>query len=159
MCIRDRNNTAPILTTISTLTGASEGIPYTITYATLAAAANEADTEANAISFRIESVNSGTLTKNGVAVVAGITLLSAGESLVYTASNFGSTLNAFAIKAFDGLLSSATPVQVIVNVAPVTGFTTSTSNDVLTIIGYTGCLLYTSPSPRDRTRSRMPSSA
>ena len=24
---------------------------------------------------------------------------------------------------------------------------------------YTGCLLYTSPSPRDRTRSRMPSSA
>ena len=25
--------------------------------------------------------------------------------------------------------------------------------------GYSGCLLYTSPSPRDRTRSRMPSSA
>ena len=24
---------------------------------------------------------------------------------------------------------------------------------------FTGCLLYTSPSPRDRTRSRMPSSA
>ena len=24
---------------------------------------------------------------------------------------------------------------------------------------YKGCLLYTSPSPRDRTRSRMPSSA
>ena len=28
----------------------------------------------------------------------------------------------------------------------------------LTTVGY-GCLLYTSPSPRDRTRSRMPSSA
>ena len=28
------------------------------------------------------------------------------------------------------------------------------------IVGlYKGCLLYTSPSPRDRTRSRMPSSA
>ena len=27
------------------------------------------------------------------------------------------------------------------------------------IIGRQGCLLYTSPSPRDRTRSRMPSSA
>ena len=25
--------------------------------------------------------------------------------------------------------------------------------------GWNGCLLYTSPSPRDRTRSRMPSSA
>ena len=29
-------------------------------------------------------------------------------------------------------------------------------NDKINIIG---CLLYTSPSPRDRTRSRMPSSA
>ena len=29
----------------------------------------------------------------------------------------------------------------------------------LPIEWYTGCLLYTSPSPRDRTRSRMPSSA
>ena len=29
----------------------------------------------------------------------------------------------------------------------------------LTYRGYTICLLYTSPSPRDRTRSRMPSSA
>ena len=31
------------------------------------------------------------------------------------------------------------------------------ANDVLTL--HRGCLLYTSPSPRDRTRSRMPSSA
>ena len=28
-----------------------------------------------------------------------------------------------------------------------------------TLEGFYGCLLYTSPSPRDRTRSRMPSSA
>ena len=27
------------------------------------------------------------------------------------------------------------------------------------MVDYYGCLLYTSPSPRDRTRSRMPSSA
>ena len=27
------------------------------------------------------------------------------------------------------------------------------------IVQYLGCLLYTSPSPRDRTRARMPSSA
>ena len=27
------------------------------------------------------------------------------------------------------------------------------------VYGFKGCLLYTSPSPRDRTRSRMPSSA
>ena len=30
---------------------------------------------------------------------------------------------------------------------------------VASLGAYTGCLLYTSPSPRDRTRSRMPSSA
>ena len=29
----------------------------------------------------------------------------------------------------------------------------------LVITGFASCLLYTSPSPRDRTRSRMPSSA
>mgnify|MGYP003381644063 CR=1 FL=1 len=33
-------------------------------------------------------------------------------------------------------------------------------NDLVAKDGiYTSCLLYTSPSPRDRTRSRMPSSA
>ena len=30
---------------------------------------------------------------------------------------------------------------------------------VISVFNYTTCLLYTSPSPRDRTRSRMPSSA
>jgi len=30
---------------------------------------------------------------------------------------------------------------------------------IASMVDYTGCLLYTSPSPRDRTRSRMPSSA
>ena len=29
----------------------------------------------------------------------------------------------------------------------------------VTVVGFGTCLLYTSPSPRDRTRSRMPSSA
>ena len=31
--------------------------------------------------------------------------------------------------------------------------------DALKLAWFVGCLLYTSPSPRDRTRSRMPSSA
>ena len=33
------------------------------------------------------------------------------------------------------------------------------SADSPDVLLYEGCLLYTSPSPRDRTRSRMPSSA
>ena len=32
-------------------------------------------------------------------------------------------------------------------------------DNVYYLTGYYDCLLYTSPSPRDRTRSRMPSSA
>ena len=33
------------------------------------------------------------------------------------------------------------------------------NNDILIIGHFFGCLLYTSPSPRDRQKSRMPSSA
>ena len=33
------------------------------------------------------------------------------------------------------------------------------SGEMAFLTGHSGCLLYTSPSPRDRTRSRMPSSA
>ena len=33
------------------------------------------------------------------------------------------------------------------------------SNNIATLLSTYACLLYTSPSPRDRTRSRMPSSA
>ena len=33
------------------------------------------------------------------------------------------------------------------------------AEEVIKLVGLTPCLLYTSPSPRDRTRSRMPSSA
>ena len=35
----------------------------------------------------------------------------------------------------------------------------SPATEVVMITAYGDCLLYTSPSPRDRTRSRMPSSA
>ena len=38
-------------------------------------------------------------------------------------------------------------------------FSAMESGDVEVIIKTKSCLLYTSPSPRDRTRSRMPSSA
>ena len=41
-----------------------------------------------------------------------------------------------------------------------TGATINGSANTITLGGlFNGCLLYTSPSPRDRTRSRMPSSA
>ncbi|NBT63642.1 MAG: VCBS repeat-containing protein, partial [Planctomycetia bacterium] len=129
--LNTNSNTAPTLTTISTLTGATEGNPYTITYAALAAAANESDAEGDPISFRIEAVSTGTLTKNGVAVVAGATLLSAGESLVWTpAANANGTLSAFSVKASDGSLLSSTATQVVVNIAPVNDAPTASSSSV-----------------------------
>ena len=51
------------------------------------------------------------------------------------------------IKGFDRVFKSIFPIEDL--------------NDKATLeyVSYRFCLLYTSPSPRDRTRSRMPSSA
>ena len=111
---------APTLTTVSTLTGATEDTALTISYETLAGAANEAD----ALSFRLEAVTTGTLEKGSgsawTSVTAGTTLVSAGETLRWTpAANANGTLNAFTIKAWDGALASASAVQVTINVAAV----------------------------------------
>ena len=51
-------------------------------------------------------------------------------------------------------IAKATGGQLSGKDVPVTGYSTDTRS-----IKSGDCLLYTSPSPRDRTRSRMPSSA
>jgi hypothetical protein len=109
-------NTPPTLTTVSTLTGATEDTPFMITYATLAAAADEADTDGDTVSFRIESVLAGTLTKDGIPITPGVTLLGPGEQLVWTPPATVSGITAaFTITAFDGTTSSGAPVTVSVN--------------------------------------------
>lgn len=128
---------APTLTTINTLSGATSNANFTISYATLAAAANESDPEGAAVSFRIGEIVSGTLTKNGAAVVPGVTLLSAGESIVWRpptgASGTGaSALSAFKVVAFDGTLESDPPVLVKVDVAAVNQRPTLTTVRTLT---------------------------
>ena len=106
-------NDAPTLTTVSTLTGATEATAFAISYATLLAAANAADGDGDTLGFRVEAVSTGTLTTSGVSVVAGTTLLGANDSLVWTpAANANGTLNAFTIKAWDGTTTSATAIQV-----------------------------------------------
>lgn len=112
-------NDAPTLTTISTINGGLEDTALSISHATLAAAANEADVEGSALSFRIESIQSGTLTKNSVAVATG-TLLSSGESLSWKpALNANGTLSAFSVKVWDGQMASASAVPVVVAVGAV----------------------------------------
>ena len=111
------NTLPPTLTTVSTLAGAVKNTAFTITYASLAAAANEADVDGGLILFKVASVTTGTLTKNGTAVVAGTTTLAPGEELVWTpANNALGTLNAFKIRANDTFDDSAADVQVKVTV-------------------------------------------
>ncbi len=114
-------NGPPTLTTVGNLTGADAGVPLTITYDMLAAAANESDPENQAVSFIVAKVSSGTLTKNNAAVVAGQTRLSAGESLVWTPTARSSGVTkAFTIQASDGVQQNpkAVQVSVVVNAAP-----------------------------------------
>lgn len=114
------NNAPPTLSSITLLTGTSEDTAYTLSYATLASAADEADPDGDSIHFLVTAVYSGSLTKNGVAAVANTTLLSSGETLVWTpAANANGTVTAFTIKAWDGTAASSSDVQVDISVAPV----------------------------------------
>jgi hypothetical protein len=132
-------NHAPTLTTISTLTGATENQAFPITYDTLASAANEADSDGDSLSFRVESVTSGTLAKviNGgnVPVVPGVTTLGTGESLVWVPADAASgTPNAFTVRAWDGDLASGEPIQVKVNVATIPYTAASYSHEAIDLV-------------------------
>jgi len=123
-------NDAPALSTVGTLTGGTEDTAYTISYSDLAGAANDADVDGDTLSFRIESVTRGTLTKEGTAVTPGTTLLSAGESLVWMPdSNANGTLGAFAVRAWDGTVASSNAVQVSVTVGAVNDAPTVTAGN------------------------------
>ena len=70
---------------------------------------------------------------------------------IYASVGFGGGSTYTALLAISGIAYTAIPiVSLVCNICVVT----SNSWRYLR-----GCLLYTSPSPRDRTRSRMPSSA
>lgn len=127
-------NDAPTLTTVAPLTGGLEDTAYTITYAALAAAADEADIDSTPVNFRVAGVTSGSLTKNSVPVVPGSTTLATGESLVWTPpTDQNGTLNAFTVTAWDGALASATPVQVQVQLTPVNDVPSFTKGSNVTV--------------------------
>ena len=117
-------NDAPTLTSVNTISGPVispflEDSPINITFSQLAIAANDADIEGGSLSFLVQSVLSGTLTKAGVPVTPG-TVFSSGQTLVWTPGlNANGLLGAFTISAFDGDLASTPAVPVNVNVLPV----------------------------------------
>ncbi len=110
-------NSPPTLTQIAPIIAPEGSTSVTITHSLLSLAANEADVETSPLSFRIESVSTGNLTKNGMAITAGSTLISSNDSVVWTPAG-GTTgqVAAFSVVAWDGSLASATPVNVRIQI-------------------------------------------
>ena len=107
----------PSLTTVNQLIGAQEDTDFAVTYEILAAAADEADPDGDTVSFRIESLISGTLTKNGIPITPGVTLLGPGETLVWRGPRDDNGLiGAFITRAWDGHMTSANSCQVRIQV-------------------------------------------
>ena len=113
---------APTLTTIDIISGQTEGTPIEISFTSIAAAADEADVDGDVISFRVETISSGTLQKwNGstwVAVTPGTTLIAGSDKVLWTPADGATGLqNALTLKAWDGQLASANAVQLKVDAA------------------------------------------
>ncbi len=110
-------NAAPIMSSIATLPGATARLTYIITYEDLLAASNAVDA-GDVILFRVESIASGELFKNGAGVIPGSTRIGPGQSFEWRsdAGADGAT-PAFTVSATDGFDSSG-PVSVTVAVTP-----------------------------------------
>jgi VCBS repeat-containing protein len=143
----------PTLTTIDVIDGANEDQNTSISYATLAAAANEADPEGETIEFRFESIIAGTLRKNG-GVVPANGRLGAGETWVWEPpADANGVINAFRVRAFADGEASATDVIVRIDVAAVNDRPTVTASNV-TVAEDSGAFTSTnwatgSPGPED----------
>ena len=115
-------NEAPVLLGDVLLSGAIDGLPFTITYDHMAAATADADPDGDAVSFRIESVTSGLLFTDTGPVVPGTSLLRYGHSLNwFPQSSTSGAHNAFTVRTWDGLAASSLEAQVIVMSAPLGG--------------------------------------
>ncbi|MBF6624908.1 MAG: DUF4347 domain-containing protein, partial [Pseudomonas stutzeri] len=132
-------NDAPTVDASATISGGTEDSAKDITYAQLLAATGAQDVDGDAISFRIETINSGQLKKDTgsgfVDVVAGVTLIGPGESLLWLADEHANgLLGAFTVRAVDaqGALSANTSAVSVV-VAAV--------NDLVTITGKSSATL------------------
>jgi hypothetical protein len=114
--VAEATNIPPTLTSVS-LAGAVEDHEFTITYDSLTNAADEADAEGNTISFLVSNPSNGTLQKSGTNITSA--WLSAGETVVWKSyiNATNSTVQAFTVKAYDGMFLSASNVPVMVNVA------------------------------------------
>jgi hypothetical protein len=117
----DLQNFAPTLTTVSNFTGGFQQTAFDIPFANLLIRSNAADANNDALTFRINGINQGTLTMsdNGgpfTPITIGATEFGPGDVLRWTPPNgvIGNAVPAFTVTAHDGLVASAPPVQVTV---------------------------------------------
>ncbi|MEH2087113.1 CHAT domain-containing protein [Nostoc sp.] len=110
-------NTPPTLTANSSLPDTQTNQPVTLTFSSLAPLVSDVNNDITSI--KVDVVNTGNITVNGVPVIPGVTTLSSGDTLVYTPpADTNGSLNAFVISANDGVSSSA-PVQIGINVSQI----------------------------------------
>ena len=103
----------PILTLVYPFTGAVQDAPFVITYGALYWNSDIGD----GVSFRVESLTSGKLSKDGQPLDYGASLVSPGESVVWTPpSDAVGQVEAFRIVAWDGTHQSSNTVPVYVEV-------------------------------------------
>ena len=113
-------NDPPTITSTGSIVGLVEDQTSTLSYSDLDAVTDTSDPDFDPISFRVESVTGGTLTKDGLPAIPGVTLLAVGEEFEWTPPENGNgTIEAFTVKAFDGDLASVETVGINVFVSPV----------------------------------------
>jgi hypothetical protein len=109
----------PALSRIDTADGI-EDFAVRFSYGTLCELAHEFDLDGDAVSFRVENVARGTLTKGGAPVTPGTTTLSDGEEWLWTPpAELSGTVTAFSVVANDGTYDSGDAVAVPVELVDV----------------------------------------
>ncbi len=107
--------------------GAVEDADFIVTHAMLNAAMRESGTS----DYVIDSVASGTLLKNGVPIVPGVTTIGGGESLTWQPpANGNRTIGAFSVKPFVGGAGVGSPELIRIEVTPVDDSPTGSISDI-----------------------------
>lgn len=110
-------NDVPVFNGLTELTGANSANPFPISHAMLLAAADITDPDSSSFSFVVQSVTSGTLTKNNQPVASEVTEISAGELFVWTPElSMNGKLAAFTIAVSDGSDRSVLTKTVMIEV-------------------------------------------
>lgn len=125
-------NDAPTLTSIANQS-TSEDTSVQITYSDLVAAADEADVDGDVLSFKIMSLNSGSLSYSGGAITYGTTTIGIGEWIDWTPPanqndvTNGAAFNAIEFRVDDGTTDNGSNVALSVNVSAINDIPTMTS--------------------------------